>query len=258
MALMNAVPLEASSDRQVHHTVESKAMESEDIPESELVGESNHRTGRLVGDLCPTVMRSVTATSLHSATWAYTAFQRPSINVVAAQLTDRHGCVLVGIHFDKSEAAVRLEPRLDHVTEVLEERNEIVLGSVWRKVAHIARSLPLRSLLYDHIIALDAVSRKVVMTVRRSWGHSHSGHCLLLGNGRLAFLVGPIAAYRTRSQPLAVHRAQCFLSVTAVAERNKTIPTRATSFHVPHDACFRDGTKGRKSLQKDLIIDFVA
>ena len=162
------------------------------------------------------------------------------------------------IHLDKGETAVRLEPCLDHVTEVLEERNKIVLCSVWRKVANVAGGLPLRSLLDDHIIALDAMGRKMVMTVWRSWGHTHSGHCLLLGDGRLTFLVGPVAAYSTRSQPLPIHRAQGFLSVAAIAEGNETIATGATSFHVPHDACFRNGTKGRESLQKNLIVDFVA
>jgi len=53
----------------------------------------------------------------------------------------------MSIHFDKGEAAVRLEPRLNHVAEVLEERNKIVLCSVRREVANIARGLPLRSLL---------------------------------------------------------------------------------------------------------------
>lgn len=105
----------------------------------------------------------------------------------------------MGIHFDKGEAAVRLESRLNYVTEVLEERNKIVLRSVWREVTNIARGLPLRSLLYDHIIALNAMGREMVMTVGRSWGHAHSSHRLLLRDGRLTFLVGPVAAYSTRS-----------------------------------------------------------
>lgn len=55
MALTNEVPPAVSSDRQVHRTAESKAMEFEDSPESELAAGSNHQIGRLVDDLCPTV-----------------------------------------------------------------------------------------------------------------------------------------------------------------------------------------------------------
>jgi len=55
MALTSEVPLAVSSDRQAHRTAESRAMEFEDSPESELAAGSNHQIGRLVGDLCPTV-----------------------------------------------------------------------------------------------------------------------------------------------------------------------------------------------------------
>ena len=71
-------------------------------------------------------------------------------------------------------------------------------------------------------------------------------------------MIRPIAPDCARTKPLAIHGAQSFLCVTAISECYKTVPARATSLHVPHDAGFRHRTKGRKSLSEDFVIDFVA
>lgn len=61
----------------------------------------------------------------------YRAFERTPVDIVARELTDCHGSIFVGIHFDESEAAIGLEARLNNVPEVLEERNKVILGGVW-------------------------------------------------------------------------------------------------------------------------------
>ncbi len=104
----------------------------------------------------------------------YATFQRTTVDIEAAQLTDRHRRILMGIHLDEGEAAIRLKARFDHVTVVLEEWDQVILGSVRREVADITGCLPLRRLLNDHVIALDTMGRKVVVA---EWGggrHPHS------------------------------------------------------------------------------------
>lgn len=111
---------------------------------------------------------------------AYAAFERTTINIVAAQLADGHRCVLMRIHLDECETTISLEARLDNVTEVLEERNEVVLGSVRGEVADVACGLPSGSLLDNHVVALDAVGWEVVVTKRSRGSHAHGRHGLLL------------------------------------------------------------------------------
>lgn len=98
---------------------------------------------------------------------------------------------------------------------------------------------------------------EVVVAVRGGGRHSHRGHSLLLRNGRLALLVRPVATDGTRAEPLAIHRAERLLRITAFTEGDETVTTRATSLHIPHDARFRNGAKGGESLEKNLIIDLV-
>lgn len=95
------------------------------------------------------------------------------------------------------------------------------------------------------------------MTERSRWGHAHRGHCLLLGNGRLALLVSPVAANGTRTKPLSIHRAECSFSIGTITERDETVATRPASLHVPHDAGLRDRAKGGEGLEKHLIIDLI-
>ena len=163
----------------------------------------------------------------------------------------------MSVHFDEGESAVRLEASLGNITKVLEKRNEVRLGRVRSEVAHITRGLPLRGLCHHHVIALYTVGGEVVMTEGGCWSHAHRGHSLLLGDGGLALLICPVAANGARTKPLSVHGAECAVSIGAIAESDKAITTRSACLHVPHNASFRHGSKGRKSLEKDFIVDLV-
>ena len=189
----------------------------------------------------------------------YAALERATVDIVARELADSIGGVLVRVHADEGEATVSLEAGLGHESEVLEKRDDIVLGRVRRKVPHINGCLPRWSLSKDHIIALDSLSRVLMVATKGVRGrHSHTNQSLLLRDGGLPLLVGPVAANGTRSEPLAVHGAEGLLSVAAVAESHKSIATGAAGLHVPHDAGLAHGPERRKSLQKDLIVDFIA
>lgn len=189
--------------------------------------------------LCPTRIQLARAKD-EIISGTYTALERTTINVIATQLADSHRCVLMGIHLDECEATVRLEAGLNNIAKVLEERYEVVLGGVRSEVTDVACRLPSGSLLDNHVVALDAVGRKVMMTERSGRSHAHSRHGLLLGDGRLSFLIRPIAADGARSKPFTVHGAQSLLRILTLAERNESITSGATSFHIPHDACLRD------------------
>ena len=193
----------------------------------------------------------------HITDMTYATLQRAAIDIVATQLTDRHGSVLVGVHLNKGEATVSLESSLNNVSKVLEERNQVVLGGVWGEVADINSGLPGRSLLNNHIVALDTMGREVVMTERGCRSHAHRRHGLLLGNRWLALLVGPVAANSARSKPFTVHRAQSLLGILTFAECDEAISPGASSLHVPHDSSLRNRSESRESLQKDFIVDFV-
>lgn len=163
----------------------------------------------------------------------------------------------MAVHLDEGETAIGLETRLHDVAKIGKQRDEVVLRGVRGEVAHVAGGLPGRSLADDHVVAVDAVGGEVMVAVRGRWSHAHGLHGLLLGDGGLAFLVGPVAADGTRTEPFAVHGAQRFLSLRAVAERHEAITSRATSLHVPHDASLGHRAKGRESLQEDLVVDLV-
>ena len=185
------------------------------------------------------------------------ALQGTTVDVIATELADSHGGILVGVHLDESKAAVRLKASLNNVTEVLEERNKIVLGGVWGKVSDVTGSLPLWSLLDDHVVALNSVGWKVVVTEWSGWSQSSGGHHLLLGDGWLPLLVGPVAANSTRTEPLTVHGAQRLLGILALTESNESVSTGTSSLHIPHNSSLRNGTEGRESLEKNLIVDLV-
>jgi hypothetical protein len=131
------------------------------------------------------------------------------------------------------------------------------LRSVGRQVTDVARGLPLGSLRDDHVVALNAMGREVVVSEGGRGSHAHGGHCLLLGDGGLAFLVGPVAADGARSKPLSVHGAERALSIGAIPEGDEAVSAGSARLHVPHDASFRNGTKGREGLEEDLIVDLV-
>jgi hypothetical protein len=193
--------------------------------------------------------------SLRESTYA--ALQRAAINLVTVELADGVRGVLVGVHLDESEATVRLEASLGDVSEVLEERDKVILSGVRGQVAHVAGGLPCGSLLDDHLVGVGALGGEAVVTKGSGRGHAHLGHGLLLRVRRLALLVGPVAADGARTKPLTIHVGESLLSITTVTESDKAIATRTTSLHVPHDAGLGNGAKGRESLKKNLIVDFV-
>lgn len=96
-----------------------------------------------------------------------------------------------------------------------------------------------------------------MVTEWSGWCHAHRGHGLLLGNGRLALLVGPVAADGSRAKPLSVHGVESTLSIGAIPESDEAVTTRPARFHVPHDTSLGDGAKGGESLEKDLVVDFI-
>ena len=162
------------------------------------------------------------------------------------------------IHFDEGKATVSLQASLQNIAKVLEQRNQVILCGVRGEVANIAGGLPLRGLLNNHIIALNTMGWEMVVGEGCSWGHAHGCHSLLLGDGRLALLVSPVAANGTRTEPFAIHGAQGLVSVRTLTESNETIATRASGLHIPHHTGLGYGTKGTESLHQNLIIDFIA
>jgi hypothetical protein len=187
----------------------------------------------------------------------YAALQGTTVDLVAVELADGVCSILVGVHLNESKATVRLEASLGNISEVLEKRNKVVLGSVRGQVANVAGGLPRGSLLDNHLVGVRALGGEAVVTERSGRGHAHLGHGLLLRVRRLALLVGPVAADGARTEPLAVHVGQSLFGIATVTESDETVATRATSLHVPHNAGLGHGAKGGESLEKDLIVDFV-
>ena len=163
----------------------------------------------------------------------------------------------MGVHLDKGKASIRLKSSLDDKPEILKERDEIVLSGIGCEISDIAGSLPLWRLLNDHVEALHPVRREVMMSVRRGRRHPHGGHLGLLRHGRLALLVGPVAADGARAKPFAVHGVQCLLSVGPFTKRNEAVTPRSTGLHIPHHSGLRDGPKGGEGLQENFIVDLV-
>ena len=188
----------------------------------------------------------------------YTALEWATIDIIRIKLADSHSGILVRIHFDECKATIGLETSLQNVSKVLKERHQVILGCIGSQVTDVAGSLPLRSLLNNHIIALDTLSREVVVAERSGGGHAHSSHGLLLRDGGLALLVCPVTTNSARAQPLAVHCVKRLVGIAAVTECDEAVPTRTSSLHVPHNTGLRDGAKGRESLSQNLVVDFIA
>ena len=163
----------------------------------------------------------------------------------------------MSIHLDKRKAPVSLKSCLHNITKVLEKRNKVILRRIWRQISDVAGGLPLRRLLNDHVVALNTMGWEVMMSVGSSRSHSNRSHSSLLRNRRLTLLIGPVAPNRTRPQPLAIHRTQSLLRISAVAECNKAITPRTSGFHIPHDTSFRDGAKRREGLEKHFVVYLV-
>jgi hypothetical protein len=163
----------------------------------------------------------------------------------------------VRVHLDESKTTIGLEAGFCDITKILEQGDKVCLRSVGREIANIASSLPLGSLLDNHIKTLYAMGGKMVMPEGSGRCHAHRCHGLLLGNGRLTLLVGPVAADGARPQPFAVHRTERTFGVGTVAESDEAVAAGSACFHIPHDARFRHNTEGRECLKKDFIIDLV-
>lgn len=164
----------------------------------------------------------------------------------------------MAVHFDECKSSVRLESRLNHKAKVLKKGDHVVWRGVRSQIANVTRRLPRRRLGKDNLVAGNAMSWELVVAKRRRRRQAHSLHRLLLRNRRLTLLVCPVAADGARAKPLSIHRAECLLGVRAVSESDEPVSTRSASLHVPHDASFGYGAKGRESLGQDLVVDFVA
>ena len=257
VASSGAAHLKVTWDHLVRHRTEGRRRSA---PERKLgwgLQASSLRTGRLAGDLCPTRLECKQEEGRKGVDSTYAALQRTAIDVVPVELANGHGSVFVCVHLDESKATVRLETGFGHVTEVLEKGNKVRLGSVRGKVADVAGSLPLSGLRHDHVVALDTVSREVMVTKGSGWGHAHRGHGLLLRNRRLALLVSPVAANGTRPKPFSVHGAESTLSIRAITECDEAVAAGPARLHVPHDAGFRHLAKHGEGLEKHLVVDFV-
>ena len=173
----------------------------------------------------------------------YAALQRSTVDIIPTKLANRARSVFMTIHFDECKSSIRLKASLLNKPKVLKQRDQVVLGRVWRQIANITSGLPLRSLLSHHFVTLETMSWKVMMSIRSRGSHPHRRHCLLLRDRGLAFLICPVAPYRTRSKPLAIHGAQSLLGFTAISICHKAVSARTTSLHVPHDTRFRDRAK---------------
>lgn len=164
----------------------------------------------------------------------------------------------MGIHLDKGKAAITLKPCLNNISKILKQRHQIVLCRIRGQIANVARSLPLRRLAYNHIIALYTVCREMMMTAEgRHAGaraHAHGGHSLLLGDTGLSLLVCPIAADCARAKPLTVHGTQSLLSVGSFPESDETIAARTAGLHVPHHTSFRKSAEGGKGLEENIVV----
>lgn len=86
------------------------------------------------------------------------------------------------IHLHECKATIGLEASFKDIAEVLEQGNQVILGGIRCEIAYVASSLPLGSLLSNHIVALNAVGWEVVVSERSGRRHAHSNQCLLLGD----------------------------------------------------------------------------
>lgn len=163
----------------------------------------------------------------------------------------------MGVHLDESKSTIRLESSLGDVSEVLEKRDQVGLGSVRCEITNIARRLPLRGLLDNHVVALYSVRGEVMVAKGGGGGHAHGGHGLLLRDGGLSLLVGPVATDCPGAQPFAIHGAESTLSVGTIPESNETVAAGPPRLHVPHDTGLRHRAEGAEGLKQDLIVHLV-
>jgi hypothetical protein len=163
----------------------------------------------------------------------------------------------MGVHLDESKTTISLEASLNHVPEVGEKWDKVILGGIWGEVANIASGLPRWGLLDNHIVTLDTVGWEVMVSEWGGWGHAARHHSLLLRYRWLALLIGPVAADGTRTKPFAIHGAQSLLGILTLTECNESIAPGAACLHVPHDSGLRNRAECGESLKEDLIVDLV-
>lgn len=72
----------------------------------EAVEASIHRIGLWVDDPCPTSPESVSENVPKGENGTYATLEGPTVDVVATQLANRHGRVLMSIHLDEREATI--------------------------------------------------------------------------------------------------------------------------------------------------------
>jgi len=72
----------------------------------EAVEASIHRIGQWVDDPCPTSPESVSENVPKGENGTYATLEGPTVDVVATQLANRHGRVLMSIHLDEREATI--------------------------------------------------------------------------------------------------------------------------------------------------------
>jgi hypothetical protein len=201
----------------------------------------------------------------------YTALDGTTVDHVAVQAAlellatvtaqnrtyNSHGSLLMGFHLYKGKAAISLHASFHNLAKVHKQRSNVILGGVRSEVADIAGRLVWRRLGQDSVVGLHATRGKWRMVKWRCWSQPHLRHGLLLGDGRLALLICPVAANGTRTEPFTVHGSNGLVSIRAVSEDNEAVATRAASLHIPHDTSLGDGTKGGKGLEQNLVVDLV-
>ena len=161
------------------------------------------------------------------------------------------------VQFDKRKAAVSGEALLGDHAEVLEEWNYIVWCGVGSEIPNVASSLPLGGLRGDSLVTACTVGGELVMTELSCRGKTHGRHGLLLRQGRLALLIGPIATDSARTEPLPIHPGKSLFCIVAIAEGHESVSTRATCLHIPHHTSLGDMSVRLESLLKNFIVNLV-
>ena len=98
---------------------------------SEAAAESTHRTDRSEDDLCPTIPSCQQHLVSIWKQSTYAALQWSTVDIVTAELADGACSVLMSVHFNECETAIRLETSLLNKAKVLKQRDKVVLGRVW-------------------------------------------------------------------------------------------------------------------------------
>ena len=71
----------------------------------------------------------------------------------------------------------------------------------------------------------------------------------------MGLLICPVDSNGTGAQPFAIHGSDCLFGVGLIAEGEKTVTTRFSRVHVPHDTGIGEGAKGAECFGEDLIVD---